>query len=412
VRAAPLEAPKISREQLVLRARGDECIEVENLGRARLRVNEQETATAMVRENDTIQIGSQLLLLCVRRPAWIPAWDDLPHHHFGLPDPYGIVGESPGIWQIRRQIAFAAALPGHVLVSGASGTGKELVACAIHDASPRARRQLVSRNAATFPETLIDAELFGNVKNYPNPGTPDRPGLVGEAHGSTLFLDEIGELPAAAQAHLLRVLDSGEYQRLGDARVQRSDARFIVATNHAGGLRHDFAPRLKLRIDLPDLNARREDIPLIADHLVARLVKRHSDVCRKFLASEASVMPRLSLDFARALVVHRFTGNVREVEAFLWQSVQESHSNWLACPRDLSEKSTAVSVSSDSASRGQKENRMPRAKPIDPRSLEISHVQACLDRHRGAIEPTWRALGLSSRHALARLIKRYGLRTR
>jgi DNA-binding NtrC family response regulator len=407
-----LGSPKLSREQLLVRSCGDEGVEVENVGRVRLRVNDRETAATLVRENDIVQLGSQLLLLCVRRAAWIRALDDLPQHPFGDADQHGIVGESPAAWQIRRQIAFAAPLPGHVLVTGASGTGKELVACAIHNASPRAGRLLVSRNAATFPETLIDAELFGNVKNYPNPGMPDRPGLVGEADGSTLFLDEIGELPTAAQAHLLRVLDAGEYQRLGDVRVQHSKARFIVATNHAAGLRHDFAPRLKLRIDLPDLNARREDIPLIAGHLVARLIKRHPDICRRFPPSEASVRPRLSLDFARALVSHQFTSNVREVEAFLWQAVQESHSKWLECPRDLRERpATAVSVSGGLASRARNED-LAQAKAVDPRSLEVSHVQACLDRHGGAIEPTWRALGLSSRHALARLIKRYGLRTR
>jgi transcriptional regulator with GAF, ATPase, and Fis domain len=96
-----------------------------------------------------------------------------------------------------------------VLLLGESGAGKELAARAIHGLGDRRARPLVARNAATMPETLIGAELFGNVKNFPNPGMPERPGLIGEADRSTLFLDEIGDLPEACQVHLLRVLDDG-----------------------------------------------------------------------------------------------------------------------------------------------------------------------------------------------------------
>ena len=132
-----------------------------------------------------------------------------------------------------------------MLVRGESGTGKELCAAAIHGLSARGARPLVARNAATFPAGLVDAELFGNAKNYPNPGTAERDGLIGEADGTTLFLDEIGELPAAPQAHLLRVLDrNGEYQRLGDSRPRCADLRVVAATDRAvSELKHDFAAR-------------------------------------------------------------------------------------------------------------------------------------------------------------------------
>src|SRR6185369_7117992 len=118
----------------------------------------------------------------------------------------------------------------------------------------------------------VDAELFGNVKNYPNPGTPEREGLIGEADGSTLFLDEIGELPVHMQAHLLRVLDrGGEYQRLGDSRAQRADLRVVAATNRPlDALKHDFLARLTLRLEIPSLDERRDDIPLLARHLLRR----------------------------------------------------------------------------------------------------------------------------------------------
>ena len=139
------------------------------------------------------------------------------------------------------------------LLLGESGTGKELAARAVHQLSQRGRQQFVARNAATLPAGLIDAELFGNAKNYPNPGMPERRGLIGEADGGSLFLDEIGELPVELQAHLLRVLDGdGEYQRLGEGVARRSNFRLIAATNRdPSTLKHDLAARFTARIELP-----------------------------------------------------------------------------------------------------------------------------------------------------------------
>src|SRR5262249_8174942 len=144
-----------------------------------------------------------------------------PADPFGMGDRFGIVGESAAAWHLRAAIAFVAAQSAHVLITGASGTGKELVARAIHAASERAARPMVARSAGTFPETLVDAELFGSARGYPNAGMPERTGLFGEADGSTLFFDEIGEVPESLQSHLLRVLDSGEYHRLGESRQRR-----------------------------------------------------------------------------------------------------------------------------------------------------------------------------------------------
>src|SRR5262249_13648433 len=153
----------------------------------------------------------QMVLLCVRRPAWITGTPTVREFSFGDVDEHGLVGESPAIWELRARIAFIGPRPGHVFIHGESGAGKELVARAIHASSPRAVRPLVARNAATIPEGLIDAELFGNLRNYPHAGMAERPGLIGEADGGTLFLDELAELPVPLQAHLLRVLDGGEY---------------------------------------------------------------------------------------------------------------------------------------------------------------------------------------------------------
>jgi DNA-binding NtrC family response regulator len=401
----PLDSPRLSREQLLLRVRNEQLIDVTNFGQAAMRIDGNDVASGTLRVGSTLQVGSQLLFVCVERLAWMPArWASLTSHRFGEPDDDGLVGESPPAWDIRHQIGFVAPLAGHVLIVGASGTGKELVARAVHNRSPRSRRPLVSRNAATLPDTLIDSELFGNMKGYPNPGMPERPGLVGQAEGSTLFLDEIGELPEGAQAHLLRLLDAGEYQRLGDARAKKADIRVIAATNRPQTLRPEFHLRFGLRVDVPNLDARREDVPLIARCLANREARREPGTWKPYL-SERGGEVQFSPDFARAMVSHRFDGNVREVEASLWASVRGSSGPRLEIPTTLA----ATPAPEGSAMEQEHASALPAA--VDPRSVDPARVQDCLDEHGGSIESTWRALGLSSRHVLVRLVKKHGLRT-
>ena len=219
--AEPLVGLPLSRRQLTVRPNGANLV-VERVGRCALLVNGLPAERAAVVPGDTILLRGQLLLFCTRRVPSIPKtvyFLDASFGPFGEPDRVGILGEAPGTWQMREQVAFAANAGKHVLLHGESGTGKELAARAVHTLSPRSGRAFVSRNAATLPSGLIDAELFGNAKNYPNPGMVERAGLIGQADGGTLFLDEIAEIPLEQYAHLLRVLDSdGEYQRLGEAK--------------------------------------------------------------------------------------------------------------------------------------------------------------------------------------------------
>lgn len=205
-----------------------------------------------------LELKYELMLLGVMRPAVLPGGPDetLPTPRaFGCADSVQMVGESPALWELRRAIAFFAPLDDlHVLIQGASGAGKGLVAHALHRLSPRRGRGLVSRSATTFTETLAEAELFGTAKDFPSMGVPERSGLWGEANHSTLFLDEIGDLPESVQVKLLRVVDqAGEFQRLGDTRLQRADIRLVAATHRAEvSLRHDMLARFKGRIVLPD----------------------------------------------------------------------------------------------------------------------------------------------------------------
>ncbi len=404
-----LRSPKISRAQLRVGLGEAGAIEVENVGRLKLSHNGMEVSRANVLPGDLLEIGSQLALYVTRRAiAHAPrAPRDYP---IGEADPHGIVGESPATWLLRERIAFVAPLAGHVLIRGASGTGKELVARALHALSPRAARPFIGRNAANFPEGLIDAELFGNAKNYPNAGMPERAGLIGDADESDLFLDEFGELPQSLQAHLLRVLDAGEYQRLGESRTRRSDFRLIAATNRpVSSLKHDVLARLVLHIDVPDLNGRREDIPLIVRHQVRRIAAQHPHVGEHWLGAaegprepggretaaapvRTAREPRIGMDLMRELVTHAYETNVRELEATLWRSLAASTGDVLR----LAPKPGVAPVDA--------------GEPTD--ALSPARIQACLDEHNGGVEEARRALGLSSRHALARLIKKHGLQVR
>ena len=227
-RGAELLGPSISRRQALL-AIAEGKILVTKTGSCPMKINGTGVTEGQLGDGDTLTLQDQLVLLCVRRPLTIAPTQSYPKGRagrFGAPDADGIVGESPAMWKLRDDIAFLSRADGHVLVLGESGVGKEITAHAIHGLCERASNPIVARSAATIPDTLIDAELFGNVGNYPNPGMQDRPGLIGEADGSTLFLDEIGELPPPLQARLLRVLDSeGEYSRLGEARSRKADIR-------------------------------------------------------------------------------------------------------------------------------------------------------------------------------------------
>ncbi|MCK6526159.1 sigma 54-interacting transcriptional regulator [Myxococcota bacterium] len=429
----PLRSPRISRDQLRFEGGSAGSLRVENVGRCPVLHNGSETQSAELAPGDVLEIRHQAVMLCAARPwalrSFAPGTPAPPLHAFGGPDPSGLVGESPAAWELRERIAFVAGRTAHVLVRGASGTGKELVAQAIHAGSPRGGRPMVSRNAATFPEGLIDAELFGNARSYPNPGMPERPGLIGEADGSTLFLDEFGELPQALQAHLLRVLDQGEYQRLGESKSRRADFRLVAATNRPeAALKEDVLARLRIRVEVPDLNDRREDVPLLAAHLLRRVASGDPLLAgRYFPDGDPRSFPRISSTLMSALVRHRYTTHIRELDALLWQAMSRSRGEtldvWEGFPPpgdspDPLPPAPAPATQPGSASPGvptasvPPTPSVPEAPGVDPLSIAPEVIQECLDRHGGRQEPAWRELGLTSRHVLTRLVKRYGLAVR
>jgi DNA-binding NtrC family response regulator len=381
----PFRSEALSRVQLLVRPSSPERLVLENLGRRRLFVNGAAADRHEAQVGDIVEIGGRLVLLCAQRPVRLTGSAASSEHAFGRADTHGIVGESPAAWQLRSDIAFAAPRPGHVLILGATGTGKEHVARAFHERSGRKGR-LVARNAATLPESLVDAELFGNPKGYPNPGMPEREGLIGAAHEGTLFLDEFADLPAGSQTHVLRVLDSGEYQRLGESMVRRSDFRLIGATNRSEmSLRADLLARFDFRLRVPGLEARREDVPLLLRHLFDVVTEDDRELSERFCS--ANGLPRLGTGFMRSAVQHPFASNVRELRQLLWRSFAESSGDALEWPEQT---------------RG--------GEPVDGSDgIERDKIQHALDANRGSIEKTWRALGLANRYVLRRLIAKYDL---
>jgi DNA-binding NtrC family response regulator len=409
---AALGVEHISRLQALFRSDDDGRIHVRNVGRCKLFKNGQLTAEAVLSCGDVLQFGRQLMLLATTRAEQLPAPSSAyVLGEFGEPDAYGIVGESPAIWQLRSEISFLSRCADHVLVLGPSGAGKELVARAMHALSDRGARAFVARNAATIPEGIADAELFGNLRNYPNAGMPDRPGLIGQANGSVLFLDEISELPRVLQSHLLRVLDMGEYQRLGEAVSRISSFRLIAAANRPPeSIKDDLRARFKLQVRVPGLNAHREDIPLLLRHLLRGIASADPQLG---WPGARSLSP--SPEFLLRLLLHDYHGHVRELEAIVWASLQSARGRELEWPLRLRASSaesswSASEIQTSRAARTAIGLPGPAIEPAQPQTPQL--IQRVLEEHNGRIEHAWKALGLKNRYALRRLIAKHRIEVR
>ena len=404
---APIADPFVSTVQLEV-TRTERGLSLVNVGKRSLcDAQGREHERLDSKSGDVVEIRGRLLLLVAERPRELAPARSLGKklHGFGEADMDGLVGESPSAWQLRDAVAFVAARAAqHVLLLGESGTGKEIVANAIHRLSSKGGRRLVSRNAATLPAGLIDAELFGHVANYPNAGMPERPGLIAEADGSTLFLDEIGELGHDLSSKLLRVLDEkGEYQRLGDSRMRTSSFRLIGATNRPfASLKEDLAARFRLRILVPSLGERREDIPLLVRHLLRRAAAQDPAIGERFFEARE---PRIAIDLMKALVLHRYRTHIRELDALLWSSLASS-------PKDVIELTPTVANAVSLPRAGEDDDDRGDSAPpprVDARTLTAADVRAALERAGGSHDKAWRDLGLGSRHVLKRLKKKLGV---
>jgi DNA-binding NtrC family response regulator len=226
----------------------------------------------------------------------------------------GMVGRSPLMLEMYRTIRRVAPHFRSVLVTGETGTGKELVASSLHSLSPVASRRMVTCNCTTIVESLFESELFGHVRGSFTGATQDKAGMVEYASGGTLFLDEIGDMPLEAQAKLLRVVESGEYQRVGSPKVHHADVRIVAATNRdlkenmaSGAFREDLYYRLSMvEIRIPPLSDRKEDLPILEKYFVDKFSAQYGKKIR-------GITPRAQIILAR----HSWPGNVRELENVL-----------------------------------------------------------------------------------------------
>lgn len=246
-----------------------------------------------------------------------------------------IIGQSAAIRYVVHKIHEVSKTAATVLIEGETGVGKELVARAVHDGSTRSKGPFIRVNCAALPPSLVESELFGHEKGAFTGADRLRKGRFELADGGTLFLDEVGELPVDIQAKLLRVLQEGEFERVGDSKTKKIDVRIVAATNRnlkrevaAGRYREDLFYRLQIYpITVPPLRERREDIPLLARHFTTRLATRYGKSINEI---PGHVMKELS-DWD-------WPGNVRELENVIERAVISSSGPSLAIPRDFGQR--------------------------------------------------------------------------
>jgi DNA-binding NtrC family response regulator len=305
----------------------------------------------------------------------------------GAPD---LIAESAAMQPVLRLMERVGPSDANALLTGEHGTGKEVVARWLHTASPRAGRTLVAVNVAGLAEGVFESELFGHVKGAFTDAKTERAGRFEVADGGTIFLDEIGALTMPQQAKLLRVLQTGEFERVGSSKTRRADVRVLSATNtdlqaevQAGRFREDLLFRINtIEIRLPPLRDRREDVPLLAAHFLRRYAARY----RKALA-------RFHPDAMQALLAYHWPGNVRELEHTVERAVLLAEGDAVR-PGDLSLRGGA-----DGAA---------RLEQMSLEEVERLLIQKALARFDGNVSAAAKALGLS-RSALYRRLQHHKL---
>jgi two-component system NtrC family response regulator len=311
----------------------------------------------------------------------------------------GLIGRTPGMRRVRELAATAARSDLAVLVYGETGTGKELVARAIHDQSDCRAGPFVALNCAAIPETLIESELFGHVRGAFTGALRARPGRIASAAGGTLFLDEIGAAPLALQAKLLRALQERVYYPVGSDKEEKHSVRIVAAVNQeprelvaAGRLREDLYYRIGMfRIDVPPLRERLPDIPLLADALLERAARR-----------QGRIPPRVAPDLIAAFYAHAWPGNVRELENVLSTMLALEKGELLtpaALPPDYRRLATGAPAA---------ETDRPRSLAAALQGFERHIISETLRRHEGRLRVAAVELGIDER-SLRRKLKRFGL---
>jgi two-component system response regulator HydG len=304
-----------------------------------------------------------------------------------------MVGDSSAMIKVREVIKRAGGASGTVLITGETGTGKELAARAIHAASPRAARPLVALNCAALAESLLETELFGHARGAFTGAAAARAGLMEHASGGTLFLDEIGSMSKALQGKLLRAVEAGEVRRIGENETRRVDVRFVAATNadlkaavDAGDFRSDLYYRLNVhRVHMPSLRERRGDVRLLVEHFLRQY-------------GTGMGVEGCSDEAWGLLLAYDYPGNVRQLEHVIQRAVAIARGP-LLLPEDLPEELSAATAPAQPP-----EGTVAAARERAEREM----IAAALSRHHGEVTAAARDLQVS-RTTMWRLMKKHGI---
>jgi PAS domain S-box-containing protein len=311
---------------------------------------------------------------------------------------YDMIGRSPTMKKIFEMVNVVAGTDATILIEGATGTGKDLLAKVIHSASRRSDKPLVQVNCAAIPDNLLESEMFGYVQGAFTGAERDKIGRFQEADGGTIFLDEIGDLPMPLQAKLLRVLEDREFYRLGSRHTIKVDVRIISASNRnleklvAKGLfREDLYYRLNVfRIKLPELRNRRVDLPILIGHILRRLS-----------AARGSRLPEVSEKVMEILLNYDYPGNVRELENILEHAL-------IICQEDTIQHTHLPEYLQARPVAGKAISAISAAPAFPPENQERAELVAALQQFSWHRQKTARALGVD-RTTLWRKMKKYGL---
>jgi two-component system, NtrC family, response regulator HupR/HoxA len=310
---------------------------------------------------------------------------------------HGIVGSAPAMQELYTLLDRIAPSDATVLIQGENGTGKELVARAIHVGSERRDRKFVVTNCSAFNDNLLDSELFGHKRGAFTGAVVDKPGLFEIADTGTFFLDEIGDMSPSLQVKVLRVLQEGTFNRVGDTDMRRVDVRIIAATNRdlagmvaTGRFREDLYYRIHvLSVTLPALRERREDVPLLIEYFLARHRRQRPK--------------RLGPECAARMLAYPWPGNVRELENEIERLVVLSGESTMIGPELLSPRIRQWAPSADDA-----DTIEPSSLPAAVEALERRMIGAAMRRHGGNKTRAAEELKVSRRN-LIRLVQKYEL---
>ncbi len=346
-------------------------------------VNLEELEFAVKRTLDNAELRKSIEFFRANQGTWRKAF---------------MIGTSDALMRVEQLVDAIAVEHTIVLIQGESGVGKELVARDIHDRSKRSEKNFVALDCCTLQENMFESELFGHEAGAFSGATSQRKGLISSADGGTLFLDEIGELSTGIQSKLLRVLETGEYRRLGGVKDLRSDARIVAATNHdleemtaAGQFRKDLYYRLNaFVINVPPLRSRREDIPSLARHFL-----ENHDFSRR-------IDIEISPEAERALLAYDWPGNVRELRNVIERAIILSGQSGVITADHLGLSQPAIAHVGDVTVKLSFEHEPTLEE------LKLAYITNLYKKYSGHRAQIADSLGISERNVY-RMIKRYGL---